>query len=156
MGKLVIDCEEKVLKLKHISKAVYKVLNQKAKLKAELIFVSEEEIKELNLRERKIDSITDVLSFPTLDGIRGKVIDKKDFPFDVENGFINIGSIAICQKRCEEQAIEYGHSLEREMTYLLIHGLLHLMGYDHIDEEDKKEMRSLEKAVLLRLKVSEE
>lgn len=156
MGKLVIDCEEKLLKFKRIGKAVYKELKQKAKLKAELIFVTEEEIKELNAKERKVDSITDVLSFPTLDGIRGKVIDKKDFPFDVEEGFINIGSIAICPKRCEEQAIEYGHSLEKEMTYLLVHGLLHLMGYDHIDENDKKEMRSIEKAVLLRLKVSEE
>ena len=83
---------------------------------------------------------------------------KKDFPLDLSDDgeSVFIGSIAVCVERAEEQAIEYGHSLEKEMTYLLIHGLLHLMGYDHIDENDKKEMRSIEKAVLLRLKVSEE
>lgn len=154
-GKLVIDCEENKLNFKLIAKAVYKELKQKAKLKAELIFVSEEEIKEINAKERNIDAVTDVLSFPTLDDIKGEILKSKDFPYDTENGFINIGSIAICEKRCAEQAVEYGHSTEREMTYLLIHGLLHLMGYDHIDEQDKIEMRTKEKAVLKRLKLGE-
>ena len=154
-GKLVIDCDEEKIKLKPIANAVYKELKQNAKLKAELVFVSEEEIQELNKTQRNIDAVTDVLSFPTLDDIRGEVLSAKDFPYDIENGYLNIGSIAICEKRCAEQAEEYGHSTEREITYLLIHGLLHLLGYDHIDEQDKVEMRTKEKAVLKRLKIGE-
>ena len=107
----------------------------------------------MNSRLRKVDGVTDVLSFPALDNVRGKVIYKKNFPFDVEDGAVFIGSIAVCVKRAEEQAEEYGHSLEREFTYLICHGLLHLFGYDHMTDEDKREMRELEDKIMAEIDV---
>ena len=123
-----------------------------APLAFELVFVDEEEIKQLNARERGVDAVTDVLSFPTMDGIKGKPIlaDGHGDCID-EEGRILLGSIAICKKRAEEQAQEYGHSLEREIFYLTVHGVLHCLGYDHMTEEDKKEMRAKEEEVMARM-----
>ncbi|MBO7377289.1 MAG: rRNA maturation RNase YbeY [Clostridia bacterium] len=146
---LSVFCEDEgYLDLNKLSAAVYAALGQEDDLSAELIMVSEEEIAELNKRTRNVDGVTDVLSFPTLDGVRGKVVKKKDFPFDVEDGAVFIGSIAVCVKRAEEQAEEYGHSREREFTYLVCHGLLHLFGYDHLIDADRAEMRALEDKIM--------
>ena len=83
-----------------------------APLAFELVFVDEEEIKELNARERGVDAVTDVLSFPTMDGIKGKPILSGEHRDCIdEEGRILLGSIAICKKRAEEQAEEYGNSL---------------------------------------------
>ncbi len=84
-------------------------------LSAEIIVTDEAEIRRLNAEARGIDAVTDVLSFPSLDGIRGKALKKADFPFEVdEEGNIFLGSIVICEKRAREQAEEYGHSYMRE------------------------------------------
>ncbi len=121
-------------------------------LSAECVLVEEDEIQRLNREIRKIDAVTDVLSFPSLDGIRGARLEKKAFPADIdEEGNLFLGSIAICVKRAKEQAEEYGHSYERELFYLLTHGLFHLLGYDHMTEEDKKQMREREERVLKKL-----
>ena len=126
-----------------------------APLSAELVFVSAEEIKELNAKHRGKDAVTDVLSFPTLDGIRDKKILKKNFPFDMgEDGDIFIGSIAICEDRAKEQAEEYGHPYARELNYLTVHGVLHCLGYDHETEEEKREMREQEEAIMQRMGLS--
>ena len=120
-----------------------------APLAAEIVFVSAEEIRGLNAKFRGKDAVTDVLSFPTLDGIRGRLIKKADFPYDIgENGEIFIGSVVICEERAKEQAEEYAHSYRRELNYLVVHGLCHLLGYDHMVEEDKAQMRALEEKVL--------
>lgn len=149
---------ESVIKTEALANAVYKNLKQKDGLFAELSYVSAQEIKKLNAEFRGVDKVTDVLSFPTLDGVKGKVIYKKDFPLDLtdDGSAVFIGSIAICKERANEQAIEYGHSVEREMTYLLCHGLLHLMGYDHETEEDKAEMRKAEEEIMAEIKVTRE
>ena len=68
--------------------------------------------------------------------------------FDPESERLILGDIVICYKRAAEQAIEYGHSLEREMLFLVAHSILHLLGYDHMEEEDKKVMRALEEEIL--------
>ena len=143
----------KYIKPLKTGKAVWQALNQKQKLYCELLFVSEEEIKKLNRDNRNIDRVTDVLSFPSLDGIRGKILDKKDYPleYDPDLKAIFIGSVVICSKRAEEQAKEYGHSLEREYTFLTVHSLLHLMGYDHEEETDRNEMRKLEDEIMAKL-----
>jgi probable rRNA maturation factor len=126
-------------------------------LAAEIIFVSEEEIQTLNNNTRKVNSVTDVLSFPTLDGIRGKKLCKKNYISDIdEQGNLFIGSIAICTQRAKEQAQEYGHSYERELFYLATHGLCHLLGYDHMEEDDKKEMRTKEETVVQRIGLARE
>lgn len=126
-------------------------------LALEIIFADREEIKRLNSEFRKIDRETDVLSFPTLDGIRGKALKSADYPYDTdEDGKLFLGSIVICTGVAKEQAEEYGHSYVRELFYLAAHGVCHLLGYDHMTEEDKTEMRAKEERVLEKLNLTRE
>lgn len=152
---LKIDGEGKV-NYKKIAGAVYKELKQKSNLKAEVVLANEEEIRKLNSENRNVDKVTDVLSFPTLDGIRNKILVPEDYPYEIDGNRIFIGSVALCLEQAKRQADELGHSTEREYVYLVIHGLLHLFGFDHMTDEDKKEMRSHEKSILKRLKIEEE
>ncbi len=118
-------------------------------LAAEIVIVDEEEIRRLNREMRGVDAVTDVLSFPSLDDIRGVKLLKADFPADIDDeGNLFLGSIAICEKRAKEQAEEFGHGYLREVNYLACHGLWHLLGYDHMTDEDKQEMRAREEKVM--------
>ena len=145
--KLYIYCDE--YDFSALSSAFENEFESDTHLSAEIIIVDEEEIRRLNREMRGIDQVTDVLSFPSLDGIFGVKIEKKNFPYEVdEQGNLVLGSIAICKKRAEEQAEEYGHSIKREISYLAVHGVCHLLGYDHIEEKDKKIMREKEERVL--------
>lgn len=148
MGKLKIESLEKKVKTRKIAKAVYTVLEQKAKLKAELVFLKEEEMHALNNTTRGVDKVTDVLSYPSLDGIKGVILDPSNCVTEMDGRYIFLGSIVLCEEKIREQAKEYGNTEIEERTYLIIHGLLHLFGYDHMTEEDKKEMREKEKQVL--------
>ena len=148
MGKLVIESIEKKLNLRKIAKAVHVILGQKAKIKAELVFASAEEIYNLNSSTRGVDKVTDVLSYPTLEGIRGQILKPENCITEMDRNYIFLGSVVLCEEKIREQAIEFGHGEEVERTYLIIHGLLHLFGYDHETDEDKKEMRDKEKAIL--------
>ncbi len=148
-AKLILYIENSPVNTDNLASEVYKALNQTDFLSAEVIFVSEDEIKQLNNAHRGIDRVTDVLSFPTLDGHRNTAVKKCKHLLDVvDDGSVFLGSIAVCVKRAEEQAKEYGHSETRELTYLICHGLLHLFGYDHIIESDKVEMRALEEKIM--------
>ena len=119
---------------------------------AEIFIVSAEEIRALNARERGIDRVTDVLSFPSMEGIKGAPILAEEHGEELdENGNVFLGSVVICEKRAREQAEEYGHSFERELWYLAVHGLLHCLGYDHMNEEEKREMREKEEYVMQKL-----
>ena len=124
-------------------------------LAIELIFVDGEEIRRLNAQTRGIDKVTDVLSYPTLDGIKGQALKGEDYPFDIdEEGNLLIGSIVVCCQRAQEQAKEYGHSYERELHYLIVHGIMHCLGYDHMTEEEKAEMREKEELILGKLGIT--
>ena len=147
MGKLKIECFDKKVKLRKLAKAVYKTLGQTAYFKAELVFQDGEGITALNRNTRGVDSVTDVLSYPSLDGIKGKVLKPEDCPTELEGKYIFLGSIVLCEDKIRLQAAEYGHSEEEEREYLITHGLLHLFGYDHMCDEDKKEMREPEKEI---------
>ena len=121
-------------------------------LSAELLLVSEEEIRRLNAQGRGVDAVTDVLSFPSMEGIKGAPILAEEHGEELdENGNVFLGSVVICEKRAREQAEEYGHSFERELWYLAVHGLLHCLGYDHMNEEEKREMREKEEYVMQKL-----
>ena len=142
--------------LKKIAKQTFKNNNQKFhKIEVGVEFVYDEEIRELNKQTRDIDEVTDVLSFPNLEDAFNKTINKKNFPIDVnpENGKVNIGDVVINLNRAQEQAGSFGHSLTREIAYLMVHGLLHLLGYDHIDELDQNLMRAQEEQVLAKFKL---
>ena len=124
-------------------------------LGVEFLFVDGEEIRRLNRETRNIDKVTDVLSFPTLDGIKGQAIRAKDYPFEIdEDGVLLIGSIVVCTQRAKEQAEEYGHSYNRELHYLLVHGIMHCLGYDHMEEDEKAEMREKEEFILGKLGIT--
>lgn len=148
MAKLLIDTLSDRINFKKVAKAVYKTLNQKAPLKAEVVFVSKEEIQRLNKETRNVDAVTDVLSYPSLDGICERVINKKEHVFELDGKRVFIGSIVLCEDRIKEQANEIGHSEEDEIEYLVVHGLMHLFGYDHMIEDDKALMRKREKQAL--------
>ncbi len=110
-----------------------------------------ETIREINRQHRGIDSETDVLSFPLWDRRSGEE------PFvDPETDCIMLGDIIISLPRLKEQAQEYGHSERREGAYLCIHGVLHLLGYDHMEEDEKQEMRNKEEELLSELKITRE
>lgn len=128
--------------------AAFAALSLAGEAEVEVNFVTEEEIRELNARTRDTDRVTDVLSYPMLDEIRP--FTRENYPFDVdpENGRVPLGSIVICREVAARQAEEYGHSRDREVTYLFVHGLLHLLGYDHMTEEDKSVMREAEERIL--------
>ncbi len=125
------------------------VVNADIDLAMEVAFVSQEEIRALNNDTRGIDKVTDVLSYPTLDNIKGKPLKQADYPLDIdEDGRLFIGSVAVCLDRAREQADEYGHSFERELYYLIVHGVFHCLGYDHMTDSDKAEMREKEEEIL--------
>ena len=93
-----------------------------------IIFVSSEKIHEINKEYRGVDRVTDVISFALEDNM------------DIKLDHRLLGDIYICLERAHEQAIEYGHSFLREICFLSVHGLLHLLGYDHMEPEDEKVM----------------
>ena len=95
-----------------------------------------------------IDKVTDVLSFPYFEGLKLPKAEEDFCDSDFHKGKVALGSIMICRQRAIEQAQEYGHSIEREMGFLTCHGLLHLLGYDHLDEGPMKaQMRAREEAI---------
>ena len=106
-----------------------------------LTFVDMEEIQQLNREYRDTDSVTDVLSFPQFES-------KDECP---KVGEIIMGDVVICTEKAMLQAEEFGHSPEREIIYLFTHSLLHLMGYDHMEEDEKRIMRQKEEAVMNRI-----
>ena len=121
-------------------------------LAVELVFADGEEIRRLNRETRDTDKVTDVLSYPALDGIKGQAICADEHPYEIdEEGNLLIGSIVICCDRAKEQADEYGHSYERELHYLIVHGIMHCLGYDHLTDEHKAEMREKEEFILGKL-----
>lgn len=122
---------------------VLKVENFNENAEVSLSIVNKETIHKLNKDYRNVDRETDVLSFP---------MDEEAFD-DEGNPIFLLGDIVICLDVARNQAAEFGHSLEREMMYLICHSTLHLLGYDHIEEDDKAKMRAKEKEVMKNLGV---
>ena len=115
-----------------------------------LTLTDDEGIHSINKEFRQIDRPTDVLSFPMYEIRMGKSIDLNDYAGELENNSLMIGSIAICEAIAASQAVEYGHSKEREICFLALHGFLHLLGYDHIEKDDEELMQSVAELVLIR------
>ena len=112
-------------------------------------------IHEINKEMRDVDAPTDVLSFPVFDLVPGELPDEEDA--DPGTGLIPLGDMVISMERVAAQAKEYGHSNRRELAYLVVHSVLHLLGYDHLDEgEQKKQMREREEAILAELGITRE
>ena len=122
---------------------------ENSKLYITITLTNPENIRKINKEYRNIDRATDVLSFP--------MFEKEELEEKIKNNDFEyqdvLGDLVISIEKVEEQAKEYGHSFERELSYMLVHGFYHLMGYDHIKEEDKREMRPKEEKVLSDLKI---
>ena len=148
-----LNLEENETYEKTVEKVLHKCFEEEGLLDSKLIitvtFTTPEEIRKINEKYRKIDRATDVLSFPMFEKEElEEKIENKDFLYEDV-----LGDIIISIEKVKEQAEEYGHSFERELSYMLVHGFYHLMGYDHIEEEDKKMMRPKEEKILNDLKI---
>lgn len=154
----VIECDEEEFPTgEAVATALDGCVETDATLVIELSLVDGEEIQRLNREMRNIDKVTDVLSFPALHISPGQAVKKAAHPFEQdEEGRILLGSVAICTDRAREQAVEYGHSFERELHYLLVHGVMHCLGYDHEVERDKMLMREKEESVLKKMGIMRE
>jgi len=123
--------------------------------------VNNEEIRNINKDNRGIDKATDVLSFPCIEYEEGKVFkelyDINSFDASYFDGdALVLGDIVLSLDKCKEQSEEYEHSFKRESAYLVIHSVLHLLGYDHMNEDDKKKMRKREEELLEALNIPRE
>ena len=122
---------------------------ENSKLYVSITLTNPENIHKINKEYRNVDRETDVLSFPMFEK---NEIDQKIKNNNFEHEDV-LGDIVISIEKVKGQAIEYGHSFEREFAYMLVHGFYHLMGYDHIEEKDKKIMREKEEIILSKLQI---
>lgn len=144
--------------------AVYKVIvlcleKEEVPYEAEisLTVVEKEEIQRINKEYREIDKVTDVLSFPQVEPsgqgiIEWEELDKMD-NMNLDTNQLILGDIILCSERAQEQAKQYGHSLQREICFLVAHSMLHLLGYDHMNEADEKQMIEKQEAILQALNI---
>lgn len=144
--------------LLRVYEKVAEVLSMPKKVRVNLSFVDEKEIRELNKATRNIDKITDVLTYPYIDVKVGQKIKLKDYAFDIDpdDKTLTIGDIYICTNRAKEQAKEYEHTLKREICFLFCHGMLHINGYDHMNNDDEELMTEKQKEILESLNIGRE
>lgn len=126
-----------------------------------VLLVDNKIIRGINSEHRGIDKATDVLSFPQLNYPKGNVfkdvyIEHKFSPCDLDGEDLVLGDIVLSLERANEQRVEYGHSFLRECCYLVVHSVLHLLGYDHMEEEEKSFMRKREEEILCKINITRE
>lgn len=123
-----------------------------------LLITDNEEIHQMNLEHRQIDRPTDVLSFPMVEyetpGDFDFLEEAGDDCFEPDSGELMLGDIVISADKVIEQAAEYGHSIKREYAFLITHSMLHLMGFDHMTEEEAAEMERLQREILDELQIT--
>ena len=145
-----LDIEENDEYSKIIEKVVKECFEEEDLLKTHLylsvILTTPNQIQEMNNTYRKINKATDVLSFP--------MFEKDEIPNIISEIEEPLGDIVISIEKVKEQAEEYGHSFERELAYMVVHGFYHLMGYDHIELVDRTEMREKEETILKKLNIT--
>lgn len=139
------EYESLIIKVMHECFSVENLLD--TNIYIDVTLTNPKTIREMNKAHRDIDKETDVLSFPMFE--KEEIMGVKRVEYRE-----SLGDIVISIERVKEQAKDYGHSFEREFAYMLVHGFYHLMGEDHIEEEDKKVMREKEEYVLNRLQIS--
>lgn len=142
--------------IKHCIKRVLKEEDVVCRTETNVTICSNDEIRELNRKFRGKDVSTDVLSFPAnelTDKFLKAVRSGQAMDYDFSTKRFYLGDIAISIDTAKSQAIEYGHSLRREIAFLTIHGTLHILGYDHIEEKDEEEMRKRQRDILEKLRI---
>lgn len=138
IASIISKCVEATLQAEHIT----------ATCEINILVTNDRGIRSINSASRNIDSPTDVLSFPMFDLVAGEPPQNWDDYLDYETGLCPLGDMCISLERAIAQAKEFSHSVKREVGYLTIHSMLHLLGYDHLDEgEQKAQMRQREEAI---------
>ncbi len=154
---LINNCKDKKIEknLNRVYEEVHSLFSLPKEAQVNLLFVSPDEIRELNRDTRNIDKVTDVLTYPYIDVKMGEDFNLEDYRsfIDMETNTLTIGDIYICLDRAREQAVDYGHDLNREICFLLCHGLLHILGYDHIEPNDAFIMKDLQEKILNKLNI---
>lgn len=158
----LVEIDEKLINA--ISDTIrYTLENQGVDYEGEVsvLLVDNETIRGINRDTRDIDKETDVLSFPMIDYEPGKTYKElyRDHKFGVEyfdGDALVFGDVVLSMEKAVEQAEEYGHSIKREVCYLVVHSVLHLLGYDHMNEYDKIKMRAEEEKILNALEITRE
>ena len=143
--------------LEEVIKTTFKVLGQPIKnVKYNLYVVSKDYIHDLNLSTRGVDKATDVLSYPTTDIKVGEVLNLDNYKFDIDpmDNSLLVGEIFICNEVAKTQAKKYNHSNKREFCFLFLHGVLHCLGYDHIEESDRVLMEQMQDKILNKCKIT--
>ena len=156
--KLNVD-EEFINSLEKVCDFVLKKEEVNCRYQISLLFVDNDGIREINRETRNIDRTTDVLSFPMLDYPNKKFFKDvyMDYKFDetfLDGDELVLGDIVLSLERALEQSQEYNHSYKREVSYLVVHSILHLLGYDHMEEDDKLIMRKREEEILEKLNIT--
>ncbi|MBR5614092.1 MAG: rRNA maturation RNase YbeY [Clostridia bacterium] len=139
--------------VREAAKASLEYMEFGTKVEISVMFTDNEEIRELNREHRDIDRATDVLSFPLIEYDEDGSVLEEYMDFN-PNGEMVLGDIVISLERAAEQAQEYGHSFEREVGFLTVHSMLHLLGYDHIEPEDEEEMFGYQKEILKKMNLT--
>ena len=152
MNKIELDISWEIeedkeieIKIKEVIKTALNLENAKCDINLSVVVTDNNNIQEINREQRNIDSPTDVLSFP------GYEKEEWEEVKGLEDEVVYIGDIVVSKERIIEQSKEYETGFEREFCYLIAHGMLHLMGYDHMNEEDKKVMREKEEEIMKKL-----
>lgn len=150
--------EEFVNKLSDVCTFALKEEEVNVEYQISLLFVDNEEIREINVETRGIDKATDVLSFPMIDYENGKVYKNMYIGYEFDETYMDgkelvLGDMVLSLEKALEQSLEYNHSYEREVAYLVVHSILHLLGYDHMEEEEKNIMRKREEEILNKLNI---
>ena len=156
---ITIECDDGVESSEELKELIRKVVigaldYEKCEYEAEVnvTLTDNEAIREMNREYRNIDSATDVLSFPLIDFETPADFSHVEDPdadcFNPDSGELMLGDIVISLERAKEQAVSYGHSFEREVGFLTAHSMLHLMGYDHMEEEERLVMESRQEEIL--------
>lgn len=143
----IVWCSYKKL-AKKVALQVLEIMGQPDHLEVAIEFVGEDEIQRLNREIRNVDKVTDVLSFPATELKAGEILDKSSEEvlfLMTDDAYVHFGDMALCFKQCKRQAKEYGVSVKSEIKKLVIHSMLHLMGYDHIKDSDYEVMNQKEK-----------
>lgn len=156
------DEAEKMLNIPY-EKIIKKVIHEAAdyaecpyEAEINVILTDNESIHQINLETREIDRPTDVLSFPTLEYETPgdfSIITDDSYDFNPDTGELMLGDIVISVDKVEEQAQAYGHSTERELGFLVAHSMLHLFGYDHMEEEERIVMEKKQEEILQRCNI---
>lgn len=153
-ARLGLDCEPLAVL---VAEAALKYIGCPYEAELNVLLTGDEEIRKMNREFRGIDKATDVLSFPTADFLQPgdfSHVEEQAGRFDPDSGEFLLGDIVISKERVRAQAEEYGHSVRRELAFLVAHSVLHLCGYDHMEEEERLQMERLQEEILKELDIT--